>query len=396
MLGSAGLAGGGVGLAATLAGGGCCAWDCTTGSVPWGGLTACSAASAACATGGSVLGHRGDGRHWALGHRHGRDDCVGNRRGDAGLGWHAEIGAVVCSRDRRTHDAGHDHGGHDREPRRPPCESDNVPFIRTLPIDSPFYASSNFVQHLESNSTVERAMMYDRFLVRPAGGGASRSKLNTTGMRGPVNRSSRNRDLLVAYHVYGDEDARERVIEENLPLVRSLAGRFAGRGEQVDDLVQVGSIGLIKSVDRFRVGRGDLATLRGADDRGRDQAPSPRPRPADPPAARDPGFELARGAATRGRRALRVRGLLRRSRARRAPRSLWARDSRRSTIVSGSSLRCGSTATSARTASRPRSACPRATFPACSIARSRACDRSSVPHESDCARARERLRCQLM
>ena len=84
--------------------------------------------------------------------------------------------------------------------------------------------------------------------------------MNSTGMSGPVNRSSRNRDLLVAYHVYGDADARERVIEENLPLVRSLAGRFAGRGEQVDDLVQVGSIGLIKAVDRFRVGQGDLAT----------------------------------------------------------------------------------------------------------------------------------------
>src|SRR3954452_15013597 len=79
-------------------------------------------------------------------------------------------------------------------------------------------------------------------------------------MSGPLNRSSRNRDLLVAYHVHGEADARERVIEENLPLVRSLAGRFAGRGEQVDDLVQVGSIGLIKAVDRFRVGQGDLAT----------------------------------------------------------------------------------------------------------------------------------------
>ena len=75
-----------------------------------------------------------------------------------------------------------------------------------------------------------------------------------------MNRSSRNRDLLVAYHLYGDVDAREHVIEENLPLVRSLALRFAGRGEQVDDLVQVGSIGLIKAVDRFRVGQGDLAT----------------------------------------------------------------------------------------------------------------------------------------
>ena len=61
---------------------------------------------------------RGD-RHRALGHRQGRDDCVGNRRGDAGLGRHAEIGAVVRSRDRRTHHAGHDHGGRDRKPRRP-------------------------------------------------------------------------------------------------------------------------------------------------------------------------------------------------------------------------------------------------------------------------------------
>jgi len=102
--------------------------------------------------------------------------------------------------------------------------------------------------------------MYDRFSIDPQGGGARRSKLITTGMGGPVNRSSRNRDLLVAYHAYGDEDARERVIEENLPLVRSLAARFAGRGEQIDDLVQVGSIGLIKSVDRFRLGQGDLVT----------------------------------------------------------------------------------------------------------------------------------------
>ena len=106
----------------------------------------------------------------------------------------------------------------------------------------------------------ECAMMYDRFLGRPAGGGATRSKLITTGIGGPVNRSSRNRDLLVAYHSYGDQDARERVIEENLPLVRSLAVRFAGRGEPIDDLVQVGSIGLIKSVDRFRLGQGDLVT----------------------------------------------------------------------------------------------------------------------------------------
>jgi RNA polymerase sigma-B factor len=74
-----------------------------------------------------------------------------------------------------------------------------------------------------------------------------------------THRSRRNRDLLEAYHLEGDRRARALLIEENLPLVRSLACRFAGHGEQIDDLVQVGSIGLIKSVDRFRIGEGDLA-----------------------------------------------------------------------------------------------------------------------------------------
>jgi len=54
----------------------------------------------------------------------------------------------------------------------------------------------------------------------------------------------------------GDLAARERLIEAYLPLVRSLAGRFAHSGETLDDLVQVGSIGLIKAVDRFDPERG--------------------------------------------------------------------------------------------------------------------------------------------
>ena len=54
--------------------------------------------------------------------------------------------------------------------------------------------------------------------------------------------------------------ARARQIEAYLPLVRSLARRFTHRGERLDDLVQVGAIGLIKAVDRFDPGRGvDLA-----------------------------------------------------------------------------------------------------------------------------------------
>ena len=41
-----------------------------------------------------------------------------------------------------------------------------------------------------------------------------------------------------------------------MSLVRSLARRYAYRGEQLDDLVQIGAIGLIKSIDRFDMGRG--------------------------------------------------------------------------------------------------------------------------------------------
>ena len=63
-------------------------------------------------------------------------------------------------------------------------------------------------------------------------------------------------ELLVAYHREGDRMAREQVIVELMPLVRSLASRYAGRGEPLDDLVQVGAVGLIKAVDRFDVSRG--------------------------------------------------------------------------------------------------------------------------------------------
>jgi len=65
-----------------------------------------------------------------------------------------------------------------------------------------------------------------------------------------------DRDLLRRYHDRGDLEARERLIEQYLPLVRSLARRYANRGEQLEDLVQVGCIGLIKAIDRFDVKRG--------------------------------------------------------------------------------------------------------------------------------------------
>jgi len=62
--------------------------------------------------------------------------------------------------------------------------------------------------------------------------------------------------LLRRYHEEGDLQAREQLIEQYMALVRSLARRYSHRGEQFDDLVQIGSIGLIKAIDRFDVDRG--------------------------------------------------------------------------------------------------------------------------------------------
>src|SRR5438876_9209386 len=62
--------------------------------------------------------------------------------------------------------------------------------------------------------------------------------------------------LLRRYHEDGDLSAREQLIEQYMSLVRSLARRYAYRGEQLEDLVQIGAIGLIKAIDRFDVDRG--------------------------------------------------------------------------------------------------------------------------------------------
>ncbi len=66
---------------------------------------------------------------------------------------------------------------------------------------------------------------------------------------------ARTRQLLKRYHEEDDQRARAQVIREQMPLVEFLARKFAGRGEPLDDLVQVGSVGLIKAVDRFDLDR---------------------------------------------------------------------------------------------------------------------------------------------
>ena len=54
----------------------------------------------------------------------------------------------------------------------------------------------------------------------------------------------------------GDEEARQKFINGNLRLVLSSIKKFYGRGENADDLFQVGCIGLIKAIDNFDLNQG--------------------------------------------------------------------------------------------------------------------------------------------
>jgi len=62
--------------------------------------------------------------------------------------------------------------------------------------------------------------------------------------------------LFVRYARTRDTHLRDRLVAMHHNLVRYLAGKFANRGEPLEDLVQVGTIGLINAVDRFDAGRG--------------------------------------------------------------------------------------------------------------------------------------------
>ena len=67
-------------------------------------------------------------------------------------------------------------------------------------------------------------------------------------MSAEANESARE---LLARAREGDAAAREKVIEDNLALVKYLVKRFTGRGVEFDDLYQWGCLGLVKAVDRF-------------------------------------------------------------------------------------------------------------------------------------------------
>ena len=68
----------------------------------------------------------------------------------------------------------------------------------------------------------------------------------------PVLSNEEKQELLVKIKD-GDLEAREKFIQGNLRLVLSVIQRFAGRGENADDLFQIGCVGLIKAIDNFDI-----------------------------------------------------------------------------------------------------------------------------------------------
>lgn len=67
---------------------------------------------------------------------------------------------------------------------------------------------------------------------------------------------SEEKELLFKKIIEGDKEAREQYIQGNLRLVLSIIKRFSNSNENVDDLFQIGCIGLIKAIDNFDINLG--------------------------------------------------------------------------------------------------------------------------------------------
>ena len=87
---------------------------------------------------------------------------------------------------------------------------------------------------------------------RPA---ASRAGRRSAGRKVAWDKD-RTRELFRRYKEEKDSEARDQLIVSHLNLVRFLASKFKNRGESLEDLIQVGTIGLIKAIDRFDPDRG--------------------------------------------------------------------------------------------------------------------------------------------
>src|SRR5438034_1183046 len=81
-------------------------------------------------------------------------------------------------------------------------------------------------------------------------------KRPSTSLPGPEERLADDATLVRHYKDDGDAAARQELVERYLPLVNRLASRYRHGPEPIDDLIQVGSIGLVKAIERFDPERG--------------------------------------------------------------------------------------------------------------------------------------------
>jgi RNA polymerase sigma-B factor len=77
-----------------------------------------------------------------------------------------------------------------------------------------------------------------------------------SGPAGPALVPPSDRVLFQRYGATGDAAARDEIVRRFMPLAAKLARRYAGSREPLEDLLQVASLGLIKAVDRYELGRG--------------------------------------------------------------------------------------------------------------------------------------------
>src|SRR5450631_3123027 len=74
--------------------------------------------------------------------------------------------------------------------------------------------------------------------------------------RAGSSRSEGSDDLFLRWQQHGDQTAREELVEQFMPLTRSLARRYGRSSEPFEDLMQVAALGLLKALDRFEPQRG--------------------------------------------------------------------------------------------------------------------------------------------
>ena len=123
--------------------------------------------------------------------------------------------------------------------------------------------------------------------------GADRRE-NADGADSGASRALEDRRLLIRYHRHGDQAAREELVQRLLPLARRMARRYRRSDEPMDDVVQVGDLGLINAIDRFDPDRGvhsrpSRCRPSSARSSGTSATTADRPRPARDAGARGAG-----------------------------------------------------------------------------------------------------------